>query len=255
MAEALRYYHNAIFGVWESNPLAHRRDTRIELCQFLLAKGEQTQAESELIALEAELPPDAALHAQVGSMFLQVQDYRHALEQFRQALKLKPKIPGAWAGAGEAAYETGNYTEARRFLERAVNQDSKNLRAAQQLEISKLILSLDPFAHRISQKERSRRTVAAFKQAQVRVEQCAQSRGVSLQAKQATSPLQGVYAEAKKTSSQVSERSLRRDPDLIGKVMDLVFQMEQQAQQACGVPPDPDQALLMIGRTRGATER
>ena len=54
---------------------------------------------------------------------------------------------------------------------------------------------------------------------------------------------------------KVNERSLRSDPDMVSKVMDVVFQMEEQAQQSCGVPPDPDRALLMIARTRGATER
>jgi tetratricopeptide (TPR) repeat protein len=253
--EAIRYYHNAIYGVWESNPMAHRRDARIELCQFLLSKDERTQAESELIALETNLPPNAALHAQAGSMFLQVPDYRRALQQFQLALKLKSNTPGASAGAGEAAFQTGNYTLARRYLEKAVAQDSQNLEAAQQLEISKLILSLDPFARRLSQRERNRRTVAAFNQALARLEQCAQSRGVKLQVKQPGSPLQSVYAEGKKMQPKATRRSLQRDPDLINNVMDMAFRMEEHSEQACGTPPDPDRALLLIARTRGATER
>ncbi len=258
VTEAIRYYNNAVFGSWDSDPLDHRLEARLELCQFLLSKGERTQAESELIALaalERILPPDAALNAQIGSMFMEVQDYRRALPQFQEALKLNSKVPGAWAGAGEAAYEIGSYAEARRYLERAVSQNPQDLRAAQQLEISKLILSLDPFARRISQRERNRRTVAAFNQALGRLRQCAQSRGVDLKAQQTTNPLEGIYAAAKKMGPQVNARSLERNPDLINKVMDLAFQMEQQAQQACGLPPNPDQALLMIARARGATER
>jgi tetratricopeptide (TPR) repeat protein len=253
--EAIRYYHNAIFGVWDSNPFVHRRETRLELCQLLLSKGERTQAESELIALVTELPPDAALHASVGRMFLQVQDYRRALQQFQVALKLKPKIKGAWAGAGEASYLAGNYAEARYYLEKAVAESSSDLQAAQQLEMCKLILSLDPFDRRLSQRERIRRTVAAFNQALARVTLCAKDRGVNLEAKQATGPLQSIYAGAKKMHPKVNERSLRRNPDLISNVMDLAFQMEGQAEQVCGVPPDPDQALLMIARARGAIER
>ncbi len=253
--EALRYYHNAIFGVWDSSPLVHRRETRLELCQFLLANNEPTQAESELIALGTELPANPALHAQVGKMFLQVRDYHRALQQFQAALKLKPKIPGAWAGAGEASFELGNYSQAYRYLQKAVSQNPKDLNSAQQLELSKLILSLDPFVRRISQKERSRRTVAAFNQARLRVRQCAQSRGLNLQEKQAASPLQSLYAKASKMKGSVNERSLRRNPDMTNKVMDLVFQMERQAEQTCGTPPDPDRALLMIARTRGAAER
>ena len=60
--EAIRYYNNAIFGSWDSDPLNHRLEARLELCQFSLSKGERIQAESELIALvaiERILPPDA----------------------------------------------------------------------------------------------------------------------------------------------------------------------------------------------------
>ncbi len=253
--DAIRYYHNAVYGVWENNTMAHRRRTRMELCQFLLSKGERTQAESELIALEANLPPDASLHTQTGNMFLQVQDYRRALRQFQTALRLKPDIPGAAAGAGEAAFETANYTAARRYLGKALIQNPKDTKAAQQLEISNLILNLDPFAPRLSQQERSRRTIAAFKQARRQVAQCAQSRGVNLQAKSSTSPLQDVDAAAKKMQPKVTMRNLQRNPDMVSSVMDLVFRMEGQAQQACGTPPDPDRALLMIEHRRGATER
>ena len=84
--EAIRYYQNAIFGVWESSPEANRRQVRIELCKFLLAEGERNAAESELIALQAELPPDADLHTQIGLMFVQVEDYRRALQEFQQAM-------------------------------------------------------------------------------------------------------------------------------------------------------------------------
>lgn len=256
--EATRYYNNAVFGSWDSDSLEHRLETRMELSQFLLSKGERTQAESELIALiavERVLPPNAPLHVQIGDMFLQAQDYPRALQQFQEALKIEPKIKGAWAGAGEAAYEIGNYGEARRYLEKAVFQNPKDLRAVRQLKISRLILSLDPFERWLSQRERSLRTIAAFNQARKRVQQCAQSRGIDLKTKPTTSPLGGVYAAADKMKSQVNERSLQRNPDLVNKVMDLVFQMEEQAQQVCGVPPDTDQALLMIGRMRGATER
>jgi tetratricopeptide (TPR) repeat protein len=253
--EAIRYYHNAIFGVWESSPESNRRQVRIELCKFLLAEDEKTAAESELIALQAELPPDAGLHTQIGTMFVQVEDYRRALQEFQQALKLNPKQAGAWAGAGEASYQLTDYTQARRYFQKAVDLDPKNLEAARKLQISRLVLELDPFQRRLSQNERGRRTVAAFQQALSRLKQCAESRGVNLQDQQVAAPFASVYASMKKIQPKVRRRNLRRNPDLITNVMDLVMQMEETAQQACGTPPAPDQALLMISHTRGTTER
>jgi tetratricopeptide (TPR) repeat protein len=255
ISEAIRYYHSAVFGAWESNPETHRRNVRIELCGFLLKENERNAAESELIALQAELPPNANLHIEVGNMFMQVSDYRRALEEFQQALKLNPKSAGAWAAAGNAAYQLDDYLQARRSLEKAVDLNPKDLEAAQKLEISKLVLELDPFQRRLSQEERNKRTVAAFNQAFTHLKQCAQSRGVNLVSQPTTVPFAGAYSAAKKMQPKANRQNLRRDPDLINSLMDLVMQMEETAQQACGTPPAPDQALLMISQSRGATER
>lgn len=255
VSDAIRYYHNAIFGGWENNPETHRRDVRFELCKFLLKENERNAAESELIALQAELPSNASLHLQVGQMFVAVADYRRALKEFQQAAKLNPKQSEAWAGAGEASYQLTDYAQARRYLRKAVDLNPKNLQAAQKLEVSRLVLELDPFQRRLSQEERSKRTVAAFRQSLSYFKQCAQSKGVNLQSRQTTGPFEGVYSSARKMQSKVSRRNLLRDPDMINSVMDLVAQMEETAQQACGTPPVPDQALLMISHTRGVTER
>ncbi|HET7101064.1 MAG TPA: tetratricopeptide repeat protein [Terriglobia bacterium] len=253
--EAIRYYHNAIFGVWQGSPETHRREVRIELCKFLLGEGERTAAESELIALQADMPPDAGLHTQVGLMFAQVEDYRRALQEFQQALKLNPKQSGASAGAGEASYQLADYAQARRYFQTALEINPEDQQAARKLEISRLILEMDPFQRRLSQDERDRRTIAAFQQALSRLQQCAQSRGVDLQSQPESGPLAGIYSSVKNMQPKVTRKNLRRNPDLITNVMDLVMQMEETAQQACGTPPPPDQALLMISHTRGITER
>ncbi|TAM80378.1 MAG: tetratricopeptide repeat protein [Acidobacteria bacterium] len=253
--EAIRYYQNAVFGVWEFNPEGNRRDVRLELSKFLLAEGERNAAESELIALQADLPPDASLHTQVGLMFVQVEDYRRALNEFQQALKLDPKLEGAWAGAGEASYQLADFTQARRYFRRAIELNPRNQEAAMKFEMSRLIIDLDPFQRRLTQKERGRRTIENFQRALSHLKQCAQSRGVNLQIQQSTGPFASVYSSVKRMQPKVSRKILRANPDLIPNVMDLVMQMEETAQQACGVPPPPDQALLMISHTRGATER
>jgi tetratricopeptide (TPR) repeat protein len=255
VSEAIRYYHSAVFGAWESNPEIHRRNARIELCRFLLKENERNAAESELIALQAELPAKADLHIKVGNMFMQVEDFRRALEEFQQALKLNPKQLGAPAGAGEAAYQLAEYAQARRYFQKAVELNPKNKEAVRKLEVSRLVLESDPFQRRLSQEERGRRTIAAFQQALSRLKQCAQSRGVNLKTQPAAGPFANVYSNVIKMQPKVHRRNLRRDPDLITNVMDLVKQIEETAQQSCGTPPAPDQALLMISQSRGATER
>ena len=253
--EAIRYYHNAIFGVWEGSPETHRRQARIELCEFLLGEGERNAAESELIALQADLPPQASLHTQAGLMFAQVEDYRHALQEFQQGLKINPKQPGAAAGAGEAAYQLADYPQAHRYFQRALEINPKDQEVTQKLQISGLVLQLDPFQRRLSQDERGKRTIAAFQQALSHLKQCAQSRGVNLQSQQDSGPFASIYSTVINMQPKVTRQNLRRNPDLITNVMDLVMQMEETAQQSCGTPPPPDQALLMISHTRGVIER
>ncbi len=255
ITEAIRYYHTAVFGAWETDPATRRRQVRIELCKFLLKKDQRNAAESELIALQTELPASANLHSEVGHMFMQVPDYRRALEEFQQAVKLNPGQEDAWAGAGNAAYQLADYLQARRYLQRAVDLNPSDLEVAKKLEISKLIVELDPFQGKLSLAERSKRSVAAFNQASSHLRQCAKTRGVNLQAKQATGPLAEAYSVAKKIQPRVTRINLRQHPDLINNVMGVVTQMEEAAQQACGTPPLPDQALLMISRMRGVTER
>src|SRR5208337_1085602 len=105
--DATRYYHNSMYGVWNSNPDLNRNKARIELIQFLLKKADSPQAESELMALAASLPPDAVAHLQAAQLFAQAQDSAGALAQYREVLRLDSRNPAALAGAGEAAYRSG----------------------------------------------------------------------------------------------------------------------------------------------------
>ena len=253
--EAIRYYQNAVFGIWEAKPEISRRDARVEMCKFLLAEGKKAVAESELIALQADLPPDAQLHTQVGNMFVQVEDYRRARTEFQRALQLDPRKQAAWAGAGEASYRLAEFAQARHYFQKAVELNPHDQDAARKLEISRLAVDLDPFQRRLSQEQRGRRTVAAFQQALSRLRRCAQSRGANLQSQAGAGPFSSIYSSVEKMQPMASRKVLRENPDLINDVMDLVTQMEEAAQQTCGTPPPADQALLMISHTRGATEQ
>ena len=55
-SEAVQYYHNAIYGQWDDDPARHRRQTRLELAEFLLKIGQNAQAQAELLALTSDLP-------------------------------------------------------------------------------------------------------------------------------------------------------------------------------------------------------
>src|SRR5438270_1660493 len=79
--DALRFYHNAIYGVWKFDPDANRRQTRFELIEFLLQKGALQQAQAELVGILPTLPKDPALHLRVAEMLNRAQDYYRALTE------------------------------------------------------------------------------------------------------------------------------------------------------------------------------
>jgi tetratricopeptide (TPR) repeat protein len=263
--DATRYYHNAMYGVWASDPDSNRRKARVELIQFLLNRGALANAESELVALAMALPPDPASHLQAAQLFAQARDYAGALAQYETVLRFDAGNASALAGAGDAAYHSGNYTTALGYLRAAVQADPNDANSRDLLATTDLVLSSNPFRGRISDAERNRRISAAFMQAEKRLIECAQQTGVSLD--NTAPPLADSQVPAANNSgaatslSNLQSRWLAAKPDLArlrspaetdlpDSIMDVVFQIEQQTATLCGQPQGLDLAVLLISQKR-----
>lgn len=144
--DAIRYYHNAIYGLWSSDPDHNRRQARIELIEFLLQQNAGPQAQAELIALAQVVPPDPAQRVAVADLFVRARDYPNALAQYQAALKLDHKNAAALAGAGEVASQMGRYQTARKLLEKAVEENPRDDASRRRLQTASLILATDPFS-------------------------------------------------------------------------------------------------------------
>jgi tetratricopeptide (TPR) repeat protein len=252
--DATRYYHNAMYGVWSSDPDANRNKARIELIQFLLKKGALANAESELVALATSLPPDPAAHLQAAQLFAQAQDYSGALTQYRDVLHLDPLNAAALAGAGEAAYNAGNYAVAQHYLQEALTKNPQDANARQLLATTDLIVRTNPFRSHLSDVERNRRISTAFEQAEKRLIDCAQRTGVDLNSNgtSAPSPLVGLQSRWMATKPELDRLRSPAETDLPDAIMDVVFQTEQQTASVCGKPEGLDLALLLISQKREA---
>jgi tetratricopeptide (TPR) repeat protein len=267
--DAIRYYHNAMYGVWNSDPDANRSKARIELIQFLLKKGAPDKAESELMALATALPPTPDAHLQAAQLFAQARDYAMELAQYEEVLRFDPANAAALAGAGQATYRASNYTSARRYLQDAVNANPQDEESRQFLATTELILRNDPFAGHISDAERNRRIAVAFTQAEKRLDACAQEKNIDLKATvtpaeasgpalatgSAPSPLlalQSLWTEAK---PDLARLRLPAETDLPDAIMDVVFQIEQQTAATCGQPQGLDRALLLISQKHEAANQ
>lgn len=247
--QALRYYHNAIYAAWPDNADQRRREARLELVDFLLQQKADAQAQAELIALAANMPAESSKHLQVAVLFMQVQDYEHALAQYREGLRMNRHDAAAMAGAGRATFELGDYELARRYLASAVAANPKDAQIVELLHTDELVLQMDPFRRQVSSSKRNQIVIGAFKSAGERLKSCSG---------QPLSPATPVIADQKTLESrwndlkpQITNYSLRRDPDLVDTAMDLVFEIERQTKGQCGTPSDTDQALLLISKLHG----
>jgi tetratricopeptide (TPR) repeat protein len=253
--QAIQYYHNAIYGVWEADADARRRAAWLELIEFLLRQNAVPQTQAELISLAATAPRDPALQLQVGLLLVRTGDYEHALAQFQTVLSLDRGNAAALAGAGVAAFQLGRYRTADGYLENAVKANPQNAQAKQLLQTSSLILQADPFGRHISSSERNRRIRRAFEQAGKRLDSCAAAQGIDLSVQPASPGLPSLKASWTNMKPKLTRLNAATEADMPDAVMELVYQVEQQTEAVCGPPSGLDQALLLLAQDRAGAER
>jgi predicted Zn-dependent protease len=237
--QAIRHYQNAIYSVWRTDPDINRRTVRFELIHYLIAHGAKTQANAELVALAGNLPEDTTLRTQVAALFFDTKDYTRALSQYERVLRIDAQNKDALAGAGQAAFQLGQFATAQKFLSEAVRQDSNDSESAEDLKISALVHAVDPFDRRISEAERRARVIDAFHVASKRLQACASS---SDQRDRFQDLMQ------RQVAMQARVSSLSQKPEFSTSVMDLVFEIEEFTQGICGTPVDKDLALSLLSK-------
>ncbi|MGH9590426.1 MAG: tetratricopeptide repeat protein [Terracidiphilus sp.] len=238
---ALRYYHNAIYAIWPGDQELESRNVQLELIHLLLKIGDKAQADSELIALAANLGSHPQDHTEAGELFLQAQDNQRALEQFRMALEgnQHPDV-AAMAGAGNAAFALGEYLAAEQYLRRAVGGGDKA--CASQLKLAELVLHMDPFRAHLKAAERRRIIMDAFTAGGIRLKACSAPGPLSVP----TAELTALAQKWTELKPRIDNRTLSRNPDLGNNAMSLVFNVERETSGMCGGMTDTDNALLLI---------
>jgi tetratricopeptide (TPR) repeat protein len=239
--QALRYYHNSIYGTWKDGTGTGDQDTarrkvRLELIAYLMHINAHQQAEAELIDLASTVGDDPEEQAQLGDMFAKVGDNQRALAACRASLHSQRNNPVALAEAGAAAYQLGQYAEAENYLQQAINERPSDTQSAQRLKMTEDVLRWDPLRPQISQQQQIHIALAAFTAAGNRLKSCK-----TLDAQE--QDLQQQWARLK---PQVTERNLSRDPDLMKAAMNLVFSIEKETASTCGAQTETDEALLLV---------
>jgi tetratricopeptide (TPR) repeat protein len=240
---AMRFYNGAIYGAWDGDPTAKRQQVRKELIDFLTAKGLKTQARGELLTLSAEMPKDLSSQLWVARAFTRLGDDRSALDFYVASLRQNRKDLDALNGAGQAAFRLARYRDALAYFRRAValHPDAASTEA---LALTSLILQLNPMESALSDAERRHRLVLSMDIADRRLQQCAQTQHIVIDAP-GTNPLQLARSQWLQLDRQVAHA--RGDSDLVQllqPIASLILRIEQQGN--CGPPAQTDEAMLHI---------
>lgn len=243
--DALRFYHNAIYAIWESNPETQQRSARIELTEFLLDRKSLAQAESELIVLSGNLHADASLHAKVGDLFMKVPDYARALVQYQESLRLKPRAAEVTAHAGRAAFEVARYSLAIHYLELALASNPRDIASAGLLQTAKMVREMDP--NSVPATKFIPVVLQDFRDAGHRLAACIAQVGAGSSSSTALPQLNSSWTVMDRG---LTARRLDKDPELADSALDLVFNIETKTNDVCGQPSGADLALLLIAQQR-----
>jgi tetratricopeptide (TPR) repeat protein len=272
--DTVRYYGNAINGVWNEEPRKQRIATRFELVQYLKQQRKIAQAQAELMALQAEGPPDPADQLMLANLFLQVNEPAHAIDAYNAVLAHDRANFQAWMGKGQASLAIGDYHAAEQAFADAVDRAPRLDDARQQLQLVREVLRLDPAIRGLSLAERSNRIAVAFLVALQRLTSCATQQGYSLAendtaapsstvsgavasqpASSTTAGLQGLYTTGLQKKAFATEQALLKNPDALESTVQYVYDVERATAPVCPVMDLADSALLILAQHESATAK
>jgi tetratricopeptide (TPR) repeat protein len=251
---ALRYYHGAIYGEWDNDPIAMRWQVRRELAEYLLDRGLQRQAVPEIIALADSTPAnDTEQLRVVGNLLLKAKLWTRALEAFRTILSANANDEDALLGAATSAFNLNQYSAALDYFDRLPEKDRNAPGVAEIYKSTQQINEMNPFLPDLSREAKARKAATALSVATSRLQQCATQVGQSLTATPSQTQLQKAFAESKELAADGRWQNLAKHPETLDEVMGHAFEMENASAAACGEPEGADRALWLLGRSRGVS--
>jgi tetratricopeptide (TPR) repeat protein len=228
---AVGYYHDAAFGQWPENAHASRVATRKELIDFLLKHNRQDQARAEALSLAADNPADPQIGSAAADFLVRAGDTQSALDEYQRVLHLSPDDLDALVGGAKAALSLGDFSEADRYLNRAIEHGAKESDLAADRDLAAAAAELDPSDPHLSQLERDERILEIFNNAENRTRACIPgvlSNDANLPANQ--KPLAAARAAL---PAKLSLPALGAHPEYADQALSWAFSAEQAVTPAC----------------------
>jgi Tfp pilus assembly protein PilF len=251
---AVNFYRAAIYGTWEGDGVPRRAQVRLELARYLIAQHDLDAARMELLIAGGNTPDDYDRDMTLGALLQQAEDPADAWTYYQKAISARPHDPAALEAAGRLAYETGDFENAHRLLERAQTEHAATHSAPNSDDVAMLnnaarILQLMP-APSMSARERVGRILAARAIAKKRFDTCSAH---FAPATPLPRPLQALSARWSGADGTSTAPALLRDPDLRASALQLVYGTEIQTEKLCSAPAGDDALLLRLATSSHGT--
>jgi len=235
-AQAVSYYHRAIYGHWNEDEAENRLRARFELIELLAQRNSKEELLAELLPVQDRAPSDLKTRTRLGQLFLLAGSPARAADVFRGILHDAPENADANAGLGQAEFARGDYRAAQRDFQAAVRLAPDDQAIRQRLDLCNELVMLDPTARGLGPAERIRRSLNLV---ELTLDETSQCTG------QNPSPeLQGLLDKAKealKAHVSVADQSEVSESDL-----DLAELLWQARKRECKPPPASDSPLELI---------
>ena len=247
---ATNYYRASIYGTWEGDGAIRRRDVRLELSRYLIARHDLSAAHTELLIAGGNAPDDINLALTLAPLLEQADASHDALNSYEKVLAREPDNHTALENAGRLQYGFGRFDQAHTLLERAARGHALSPETATMLEDSSKMLALAPL-RKLPPRERVARILHGRDLAKKRFEGC-NSQIAATSGK--VSPLQDLGARWMSKDAVINGPSLLNDSIAQDAVMKLIYDTEVQTSQICGTPTGDDATLLLLAKSPKAVE-
>jgi Tfp pilus assembly protein PilF len=252
---ALENYQRALDGTWLGDGYTRRRVVRLELARYLIANHDNEQARTQLLIAAGNAPDNSEVKLEIAGLLEQAFAPADALELYRKEATKRPAPLTALEGGGRTAFALGRYSQAKQYLDRALNhpdfekqpQDSREANR-NMLADAAHILALYPSPD-LSIRARAERVANAQRIAAKRLAACA------LNGTSTANQLADLAPRWAQIPAKPNRLQLEQDPELEQAIMQLVFDTERRTAAVCGAPTGDDALLLKIAGSPSAVER
>ena len=236
-ADAVTYYHRAIYGSWPADQAANQVQARFELAGFLEKAGLRTQAAGELLALfDHAAPNDTATRKRIGRLLLDYGSPRESADVFRSLVSENDSDAEAYSGLGSAEFAQARYVEAREAFRTALRLNHSDAATEREMALCERILEMDPTVPGIGPAERYRRSAALLQGILRTVEQCLPKVGQPADA-------QSLRTQADRARQLLARHPARRSyDDAAESDLSLAEELWSASQRLCGAPSGLDAA-------------